>query len=436
MPAKEINFQRNNSTGRVLNYIVQRSIEEVEMEEHDIINTQKIEQIVASVNDNLSKFSDISGDFINAYLNEDGNKLLSRMLEIGDNNNRELSSLGEGVQYFFSILLQIIETIYEIKKTRKEEEFEDRLLVCNDKKLLPIFVFLDEPEIHQHPYRQRSLIKKVNDILNNKNETFIDLMRYLFKIDGLTGQLFIATHSPNILLNDYKQFIRIYKDDTSISTPMIISGMNINLNNSLYKHLLRSLIYLKEAMFSKYILFVEGDTENGAIPIFARRENLDLDEKCISVVKLDGADSVKRCMELYKSFGINCIAIIDADKKQSYDGLEGIYFIDKNDFEEDVYDDFSLDDYLQYVKRTSNLGHFIGILKQYDSNLDIKAFQENLDVSMLSDEVRTSIMTSQRTKELENLKESKNAMKGCWLAELVTNIPQSFKTVIDILKEI
>lgn len=63
-------------------------------------------------------------------------------------------------------------------------------------------LILDEPEVHQHPYRQRNLIKKINDVIENKNKYFNQLLKELFGIDGLCGQLFVATHSPNILLND------------------------------------------------------------------------------------------------------------------------------------------------------------------------------------------------------------------------------------------
>ena len=131
---------------------------------------------------------------------------------------------------------------------------------------------IDEPEIHQHPYRQRNLMKKIEGLLNNSNQEFVDLLRDLFDVDGLSGQIFIATHSPNILLNDYKQFIRVYKDYDA-NELRIVSGHNINLSDKLYKHLLHNYFYIKEAMFSKKIIFVEGDTENGAIPVFARRKS-------------------------------------------------------------------------------------------------------------------------------------------------------------------
>ena len=83
------------------------------------------------------------------------------MLGIGDANGRDLSKLGEGIQYAFNILLQIIENIYSVKSSRKSDKFEERLLTINGKKLYPIILVLDEPEIHQHPYRQRSLMKKI-----------------------------------------------------------------------------------------------------------------------------------------------------------------------------------------------------------------------------------------------------------------------------------
>ena len=114
------------------------------------------------------------------------------MLGLGDENGRELSSLGEGVQYAFNILLQIIEIIYNVKVTRKPEDFEERLINRDGKKLFPLFLVLDEPEVHQHPYRQRSLIRKIKALIENNNQEFLNLLKDLFDIDGLTGQIFYS----------------------------------------------------------------------------------------------------------------------------------------------------------------------------------------------------------------------------------------------------
>lgn len=341
-----------------------------------------------------------------------------------------MNSLGEGIQYAFNILLQIIEIIYSVKMTRKQEEFEERLVNSQNKKFFPLFLVLDEPEIHQHPYRQRSLIKKIEALINNENIAFLNLLKELFDIDGLIGQIFIATHSPNILLNDYRQFIRIYKNANNSNQLEIVSGMDVNIDNKLYKHMLHNFIYLKEAMFSKYIVFVEGDTENGAIPVFAKRMGLDMDAKGIGVIKLDGADSVKRCRELYREFGIESIAIIDKDKKANYASEPGVYFTKANDYEEDVYDNFTLNDYLRCCKELSEVNHFIPILKKEGLTFNPVDFIADPTIVEIDKAVQDKIMANRKEKELENLKQSKNAAKGAILAEYVTTIPPAFEKII------
>ncbi|KZL88591.1 ATP-dependent nuclease [Clostridium magnum] len=437
MPSKEVDFRKTQGSGKVLNYLIQHSLEQSGIEEKDIIKKTKLSGIVKGVNKRIESLNSITGDYVNAYINESADKIISRILELGDQNGRALNSLGEGIQYAFNILLQIIEIIYSVKSTRKPEDFVDRLIENEDgEKLFPLFIVLDEPEIHQHPYRQRSLIKKIQDLVNNGNMIFLELLKVLFDIDGLTGQIFIATHSPNILLNDYKQFIRVYKPiGTTNNSLEIISGNKIILDDKLYKHLLRSFLYLKEAMFSKCIVFVEGDTENGAIPVFARRMGLDLDEKNIGVVKLDGADSVENCMKLCNKFSIKTIAVIDKDKKNKYSHLPDIYFTRENDFEEDVYSNFKLDDYLKYNKNMGMINGFIGILKRHGITFDVQSFKSDPSTCVINDVLQKDIMKEIRTNELAKLKGTKNASKSIMLAEHVTVIPTSFQRVIKILEK-
>lgn len=273
-------------------------------------------------------------------------------------------------------------------------------------------------------------MKKINDLLNNKNESFIKLIKGLFNIDGLAGQIFIATHSPNILLNDYKQFLRIYKDSTT-QTIKVASGNSFNLDVKLYKHLLHNFLYLKEATFSKKVVFVEGDTESGAIPIFAERKKFDLDENGVGVIKLDGADSVEYCMELYKLFGIETYAIIDADKKERYHSNANIFFTTEVDYEEDVFASFELKEYLTCCKELDILQSMIGIIKKYKPDLDISKFKEDPSIIELDETTAKSIMTESKDSQLKKLKDSKNACKGAILAYYVTKIPSAFDDLIE-----
>ena len=437
MPSKEVDFRKTSGSGKVLNYLIQHSLEQSEIQEKDILKKTKLKNIVKNVNIQIKKINTITGDSVSAYVETEVDKLVCRLLGLGDENGRELSSLGEGVQYAFNILLQIIEIIYNVKATRKPEDFEERLINRDGKKLFPLFLVLDEPEVHQHPYRQRSLIRKIKALIENNNQEFLNLLKDLFDIDGLTGQIFIATHSPNILLDNYRQFIRLYKSTGTNSQLKIVSGMNVVIDDKLYKHMLHNFIYLKEAMFSKCIIFVEGDTENGAIPVFAKRMGLDMDERGIGVIKLDGADSVKRCMALYKSFGIKSIALIDKDKKESYSSEPDIYFTKANDYEEDVYDNFKLTDYLKSCKELSGVEPYIPILRREGLNFNPGQFVENPANIEIDDTLQMKIMLENKDRELQKLKQSKNAAKGAILAGYVTVIPPAFQKIINkLIKEV
>ena len=437
MPSKEVDFRKTSGSGKVLNYLIQHSLEQSEIQEKDILKKTKLKNIVKNVNIQIKKINTITGDSVSAYVETEVDKLVCRLLGLGDENGRELSSLGEGVQYAFNILLQIIEIIYNVKVTRKPEDFEERLINRDGKKLFPLFLVLDEPEVHQHPYRQRSLIRKIKALIENNNQEFLNLLKDLFDIDGLTGQIFIATHSPNILLDNYRQFIRLYKSTGTDSQLKIVSGMNVVIDDKLYKHMLHNFIYLKEAMFSKCIIFVEGDTENGAIPVFAERMGLDMDERGIGVIKLDGADSVKRCLALYKSFGIKSIALIDKDKKESYGSEPDIYFTKANDYEEDVYDNFKLTDYLKSCKELSGVEPYIPILRREGLNFNPGQFVENPANIEIDDTLQMKIMVENKDRELQKLKQSKNAAKGAVLAGYVTVIPPAFEKIINkLIKEV
>ena len=433
MPSKEVDFRKNQGSGKVLNFLIEYSLAENEIKEEDILKKEKLDIILKSLNRQIDNLNLISGDEVKAYINNDSNKIVSRMLELGDQNGRNINSLGEGIQYAFNIILQIMECIYNVKRTRNNEDFLDRLVTDSEgKRLFPIFLILDEPEIHQHPYRQRSLIKEINNIIQNKNKEFLNLLKELFDIDGLIGQIFIATHSPNILLNDYSQFIRVYKTLTKLN---VISGCNIKLKEKSYKHLLHNYLYLKEAMFSKCIILVEGDTEFGAVPEFANRMGLDLDFNGIGVIKLDGADSIKNCMQIYYEFGINAIAIIDRDKYENYKDMENVYFTNKNDFEEDVYDEFSLTDFMNYKYEIGKIKAMIGILERKGIKIEKSSFEQNYSQYVIPLELQEQIMKEIREEELNYMKRQKNVNNAFILAKHVTKIPESFVNVIQKVKE-
>lgn len=288
--------------------------------------------------------------------------------------------------------------------------------VCTDatgRRYLPLVMILDEPEIHLHPYRQRRLIKTLEAMVTGGDAAFRERFKATTGIDALKGQIFIATHSPSILLGDYHQFIRIHQPCRS-QRIAVVCGAALKMDYRLYKHMLHNFIYLKEAMFSHCIVFVEGDTEFGAFPVFAERYGLDLDARGIGLVKLDGADSLRRCMRLYQAFDIQTVAIIDRDKRPAYRDEKDVFFTDGDDFEADVYDHFEWEDYYRCARTLQK----------------IDAFPFHQGGETLTPAEGRKRMRRLRPRQLEQLKKSKNALRGSILATAVTRIPRSFMRVL------
>jgi len=266
---------------------------------------------------------------ISAGLEQDSQNVLARIVTLKDEKNLDLESSGYGVQFLSLICLIIFEKLLIASKYKREKGiFEDN----DGKKYIPLVLGLDEPEIHLHPYMQRSLIRYLINIITNKEPDFMKTISDIFSIDRFLGQIIISTHSPNILLSDYKQIIRFYKD--SQRKIVVKNGREISLEQGVEKHLQKNMPYVKEAFFSKCIILVEGDTELGAFPVFAQKLEIDLDDYGISVIQAGSADSIPQLMKMLEQFGVNAVALMDKDKnREEYEGMKNLYITDKQDFE-------------------------------------------------------------------------------------------------------
>lgn len=432
MPYKEINFTRNQGTGKVLNYIMKKSLKSFEVEEMDFVKTEDIDIILEDVNEILLKIHGISGESIEAYLSDDKENIISKLLEIGDGFGRELSELGDGVQYSFNVFLNILELIVHLKTSKKDEDFNNLLIENNaGKRYLPIFLALDEIEIHQHPYKQRTIIREIEKIMNNENKDFIEILKYLFNIDGLRGQIIVVTHSPNILLNNYKHITRLYLNGEN--KLKVVCGSNLNFKMDVSKHLRASFIYFKEAMFSKKVILVEGVTEYGALPVFANRLNIGLDENSIGLIKLDGAKAVEKYMKLFRAFGIKPFALLDKDMELNYGEEEDVYFTCETDFEIEIYNLFSFKQFHKYmIAREVHTG-LIKTLKKYDENFQPVDYLKNPNDYKIEDLNCDDIMEDIKEDQISDLYSNKNVVNGALVAKFVDRVPESFESILRLV---
>jgi putative ATP-dependent endonuclease of the OLD family len=119
-----------------------------------------------------------------------------------------------------------------------------------EKEQTPFFPILaiEEPEAHLHPNAQKKLYNQ---------------------IDGIKGQKIISTHSPYIASSaELFQIRNFYKDNESLGCGAIDTKV---LTPEELRKIERQVINTRgELFFSKVIVFFEGETEEQALPIFAK----------------------------------------------------------------------------------------------------------------------------------------------------------------------
>ena len=108
--------------------------------------------------------------------------------------------------------LCVITHVYQMSLSRAVPMEHNLIVDEKGRRYLPLIISIDEPEIHLHPYMQRSVLHYYQQLLRNEDPQFCRLLKDLFNIDGLRGQLFIVTHSTDSLIDDYRNIIRLYRD--------------------------------------------------------------------------------------------------------------------------------------------------------------------------------------------------------------------------------
>jgi predicted ATP-dependent endonuclease of OLD family len=136
------------------------------------------------------------------------------------------------------------------------ETYLNILIRISKKEYITPFVFIDEPEVGLHPKMCEKLIQNICDSYNYPEGVGLSVRQ---------PSVFITTHSPNIvkevILNfDDKQKVISFDLDKNSSKPHTrLHVMNSNYENTTFKNIFSD--NESRLFFSKFILFVEGETE-------------------------------------------------------------------------------------------------------------------------------------------------------------------------------
>lgn len=439
-PIQEVKFGKSKGVGRFLNNIIQKYLKDHLLTNSDFLNEDKISELLVFVNQNITKIKTFSDFNINAVSDNELESLLPKMLVFEDENNNPLSQSGYGIQFLILITLSILEKVENIIN----KQVSNTIFETDDgKKYISLIIGLDEPEVHLHPYMQRSLMKYLNKVITNQNSEFGTLLKDLFDIDGFIGQIILVTHSPNILSNNYKQIIRFYKDNNQTK---IISGSSFELNTQESKHLHILFTYIKESFFSRGVVLVEGDSEYGSFPYFANKLGYEFDDLGICLIQTGGDGGIQPSINILNKFLIPAVAIRDRD---NYDGThtEPIYFTDKRDFEEEVVEANIVND-IDFLK---------DVVLEYDtSGVDRKLEKDSINKRLFTKSripkytnITTQISADLYLRDCSDINDfryfylswyliNKGILSGAIIGERIKqeNIPNVYKTVIDKIVEL
>lgn len=431
-PVDELSFFKRKGAGKLLHYLVDQFLSNNTEYGEDIVNEEFSKKIVEYINERLKKISVLNEFEIETAFENDNIDLIRRMLVIEDSNGFDIKQIGHGVQFSVLIIFSILGKLMEIIDGKTHQ---DCIFHKDNKNSISLILGLDEPEIHLHPYRQRNLMNYINKILSNRETNFSSLLKDLFNIDNINGQSIIVTHSPNIISENYKQINRFYKEDGLIK---IKSGNNITLDYQLEKHLRINFPYIKEAFFSRCNIIVEGHSEYGAFPIFAKRTGTDLDKLGISITKAASKDSVVPLMNLLNSFNISNVGIMDGDGFARYRSNPNLYSTNGADFEEDIYDAFNVEDFVQYVEKNEVRPikrEIMSLIETEANKLGVSIYKNEFVSQQLkygTIKFREELKEKIKNKSIEKLgrKKNKTVITGNILANDVTKVPDAYQKLI------
>ncbi len=204
------------------------------------------------------------------------------------------------------------------------------------KRYLPVFISVDEPEIHLNPYLQRAVLDYYRQIISNENKEFLAVLKELFDIDGLMGQLFIVTHSTDALVDDYRHIIRFYRDGEG--NVCSVSGVNFNFSKEVEKHLIMHFSEAKEALYARCVILVEGETEYGSFKTYGKTCGIHFDYYGICLINARGESSMGKLYGLLRRFNIPTLVLYDRDviDKYSSAGNRSFFFTDEVCYEMDL----------------------------------------------------------------------------------------------------
>jgi putative ATP-dependent endonuclease of OLD family len=227
-----------------------------------------------------------------------------------DGIDNDVSRQGHGVQR--AVMIAMFQSLAPDADLMNEEhvaldgesdEDADRRLQLELEKLPFLVICIEEPEIYQHPIRARAFARVLSALSQQGNV-----------------QVICATHSPYFVRPDQFESLRRFtltagktgvRGTTLASVATAASCEEQQARKTVEKRLPT---IFAEGFFADAVVLVEGDTDKVLLETLAERLDSPLDALGISVVSMDGKESIKVPYALLAlELGIPTYVVVDGD---------------------------------------------------------------------------------------------------------------------------
>ena len=181
-----------------------------------------------------------------------------------------------------------------------------------------LVILMEEPELYQHPVRQRHMAKVFAGMAQSQTQSRI--------------QIVYTTHSPHFVGMDRIGDIRLIRRgagrgrraarETAVHSTSLDNVRKAllwgskRLPDEAVAERLRVVMtpWLNEGFFADLVVLVEGDGDYAAILGAARSRGIELEKTGIAVIPCNGKSNMDKPLAVFKNLGIRTYMVWDADK--------------------------------------------------------------------------------------------------------------------------
>jgi predicted ATP-dependent endonuclease of OLD family len=240
---------------------------------------------------------------------------------IEDYYSSPVSHAGHGTQRSF--ILAMLQYLALAERSEEQEKEASSSLI----EMPNLILGIEEPELYQHPDRQRYLSKILAKLSKQG-------------IPGVTRQIQViySTHSPLFVNIDHFDEIRVFRkikeddnlpkqtkifyaklDDIARKLEEFDSKPRDTYSGETLRDRLRALMnpWVNEGFFAKFVVLVEGIKDRAVILATAQVTGHDFESNGIAVIPCNGKTYLDRANLIFSSFGIPTYIVWDSDYSEN-----------------------------------------------------------------------------------------------------------------------